>query len=232
MDYQQKRKIQFWLKKPIWTYIFLGIQTIVFVLMYLFPELKIESFGGMYGPFFAYYHEWWRLITPIFIHFGLMHFAVDSVTLYFMGSQIETIYGHWRFFLIYLLSGVAGNLASFALNQVGVLSAGASTSLFGMFGAFVILGFHFRNNPAITQMVRQFSLFIVLSLVFGGFDTSVDIWGHVGGVLGGLLLGNILGLPEQRGNFSIHQRIISGMIFIFLLVICLLVGLKKYGLLV
>lgn len=130
------------------------------------------------------------------------------------------------------MSGVAGNLASFAMNQVGVLSAGASTSLFGMFGAFVILGFHFRNNPAITQMVRQFSLFIVLSLVFGGFDTSVDIWGHVGGVLGGLLLGNILGLPEQRGNFSIHQRIISGMIFIFLLVICLLVGLKKYGLLV
>ncbi|MFV0561437.1 MAG: rhomboid family intramembrane serine protease [Enterococcus sp.] len=229
---QQNTTIQRWLRKPLWTYTFLGIQTVVFLLMYLFPSLSIEQTGSMFGPYVAIYHEYWRFITPIFIHFGLMHFAVNSVVLYFMGTQIEEIYGHWRFFTIYIASGILGNLASFAMNQAGTISAGSSTALFGLFGAFLVLGAHFKSNPAIQNMVRQFALFVGLSFLFGFFDSSIDIWGHIGGILGGLLLGNIVALPQQRGNYSVHPRIISGLIFLFLVVICFLLGLKKYGLLV
>lgn len=232
MNYQQKMQLRRWLQKPLWTYTFLGIQTIVFLLAYLLPSLQIESAGGMFGPLIVFYHEYWRFITPIFIHFGLMHFAVNSVMLYFMGEQMESVYGHWRYFLIYMLSGIMGNMASFAMNQPGVLSAGASTSLFGLFGAIFALALNFRNTPSITMMARQFLMFIGLSLLFSLFDSTIDIWGHLGGVIGGFLIGNIVGVANQNERYSIHQRVISALFFIFIAVICLLLGLKKYGLLV
>ncbi|OJG12150.1 hypothetical protein RU93_GL000080 [Enterococcus aquimarinus] len=208
---------------------FLSIQTAVFLLAYLLPGLLIEFRGSMFGPLIALNHEYWRFVTPIFIHYGLMHFAINSVILYYMGQQVEAIYGHGRFFLIYLLSGVLGNVLGFAFNDMNVQAAGASTSLFGIFGAFIVLGIHFKNNPGIQAMVRQFSLFIVLNLVFGLFDQTIDMYGHLGGLIGGILMGNIVALPMRVGKtYSIHVRIISAMILLFLLFFCIVYGLKRY----
>ncbi len=67
----------------------------------------------------------------------------------------------------------------------------------------------------------------MLTFVFGLLDTSVDVWGHVGGLIGGLVLGNVLGLPKQQTSYSIHQRILSTLVFVFLFVICILLGLKN-----
>ena len=215
--------------QPFVTIGFLSIQTAVFLLAYLLPGLLIEFRGSMFGPLIALNHEYWRFVTPIFIHYGLMHFAINSVILYYMGQQVEAIYGHGRFFLIYLLSGVMGNVLGFAFNDMNVQAAGASTSLFGIFGAFIVLGIHFKNNPGIQAMVRQFSLFIVLNLVFGLFDQTIDMDGHVGGLIGGILMGNIVALPMRVGKtYSIHVRIISAMILLFLLFFCIVYGLKKY----
>ena len=215
--------------QPFVTIGFLSIQTAVFLLAYLLPGLLIEFRGSMFGPLIALNHEYWRFVTPIFIHYGLMHFAINSVILYYMGQQVEAIYGHGRFFLIYLLSGVMGNVLGFAFNDMNVEAAGASTSLFGIFGAFIVLGIHFKNNPGIQAMVRQFSLFIVLNLVFGLFDQTIDMYGHVGGLIGGILMGNIVALPMRVGKtYSIHVRIISAMILLFLLFFCIVYGLKRY----
>ena len=215
--------------QPFVTIGFLSIQTAVFLLAYLLPGLLIDFRGSMFGPLIALNHEYWRFVTPIFIHYGLMHFAINSVILYYMGQQVEAIYGHGRFFLIYLLSGVMGNVLGFAFNDMNVQAAGASTSLFGIFGAFIVLGIHFKNNPGIQAMVRQFSLFIVLNLVFGLFDQTIDMYGHVGGLIGGILMGNIVALPMRVGKtYSIHVRIISAMILLFLLFFCIVYGLKRY----
>ena len=222
MNSQMKR----WLNQPVFTYLFLAIQTIVFILGYFSPS--IQSGGVIFGPFVVYLNEYWRFVTPIFLHFGLAHFAINSVILYYMGQQVEAIYGHSRFFALYLLSGIMGNTMSFAFNQIGVQSAGASTSLFGLFGAFLILGWHFRNDYRIQAMVRQFALFVGLNLVFGAFDQTIDMWGHIGGILGGLLLGNLLALPKNYGKYSIHTRILSGVLFVFLLAIFVIYGFKKY----
>lgn len=220
------------LNQPFITYLFLIVQTLVFVAAYLFPTLQIETKGSMFGPSLAFYGQYWRLVTPIFIHYGLMHFAVNSVVLYYMGEQIEAIYGHWRYFVIYLLSGIMGNLMSFAFNQAGIQSAGSSTALFGLFGAFVVLGIHYRDNYAIQALTRQFVIFIGISLLFNLFDNSVDIWGHIGGLGGGLLLGNLFGLPKRNQDYSVHVRILSVIVFVFLLGFCLIYGLKKYQILV
>lgn len=219
-----------WKTQPFVTIGFLSIQTAVFALAYLLPGLMIEFRGSMFGPAVVMNHEYWRFITPLFIHYGLMHFAVNSVILYYMGQQVEAVYGHWRFFAIYLMSGIAGNLLSFAFNDLRVQSAGASTGLFEMFGAFIVLGFHFKNNPMIQAMVRQFALFIGLNFLFGLFDQTIDFYGHLGGLIGGILVGNIVALPlKSVKTYSIHLRIISGMILIFFIGFCLFYGLQKYS---
>ena len=79
---------------PFITYTLFAIQVVVFLLEYLLP---VKQLGSMYGPLVAYLHEYWRFVTPIFIHYGLMHIVFNSVVLYYMGQQLEAIYGHWRF---------------------------------------------------------------------------------------------------------------------------------------
>lgn len=218
-----------WKSEPFVTISLLSIQTAVFLLAYLFPGLLLEFRGSMFSPAIAMNQEYWRFVTPLFIHFGLMHFAVNSVILYYMGRQVESIYGHGRFFFIYFMSGIAGNALSFAFNHPMTQSAGASTGLFGMFGAFIVLGFHFKNNGMIQAMVRQFALFIVLNFLFGMFDSTIDFYGHLGGLSGGILMGNIVGLPLHSGKrYSIHVRIMSGMILAFLLIFSLFYGFRMY----
>ena len=216
---------------PYLTNTFLAIQTVVFLFAYLFPSLFIEFRGSMIGQLVAYQHEYWRFITPMFIHYGLMHFAVNSVVLYFMGQQVEAAYGHKRFFVIYLVSGIAGNMMSFGFNTLGIQAAGSSTAIFGLYGAFIVLRFHFKDNPAIQMMVRQFSLFVAMSFLFGIFSRNVDIFGHLGGFIAGLLLGNVVGLPRKIRDYSIHVRIISTLVLVFLLVFCVAFGMKRYGVL-
>lgn len=236
MDYQAQMKLKRLLKQPLVTYLLLGITTIVFLGMELSGGSEnsqvLIRWGAMSRVEILYLDQYWRLFTPMFLHIGWLHFVVNMVTLYYVGSQVESIYGHWRYLLIYLLSGVSGNIISFTFGSPNSISAGASTALFGLFGAFVILGRHFKNNPAVSFMVHRYATFIGINLVFNLFSSSVDIMGHIGGLIGGLLVASALAVPDRSEEFNIHERIISGIIFVFLLGVCLVLGLKKFGLLV
>lgn len=236
MNYQTQMKVKRLLKQPLVTYILLGITTFVFLGMEVTGGsengMVLIRWGAMVREYIVVMHEFWRFFTPMFLHIGWLHFAVNMVTLYFVGSQVESVYGHWRYLAIYLLSGIAGNMVSFAFGTAGSISAGASTSLFGLFGAFIILGRHFKNNPAVSFMVQRYATFIGINLIFNLFSSSVDIMGHLGGLIGGLLVASVLAVPDRSEEFNIHERIIAGIFFIFILVVCLVLGFKKYGLLV
>lgn len=140
--------------------------------------------------------QWWRLITPIFLHIGIFHIFMNGFTLLYVGQILEPMVGHWRFFVIYMLSGIMGNLASFAFGANNVISAGASTSLFGMFAAFLALGLIYRENRFLRELGKSFLGLIVINLLMDLTMSGIDIWGHVGGAVGGLLLGYALGLPK------------------------------------
>lgn len=140
--------------------------------------------------------QWWRLITPIFLHIGIFHIFMNGFTLLYVGQILEPMVGHWRFFVIYMLSGIMGNLASFAFGANNVISAGASTSLFGMFAAFLALGFIYRENRFLRELGKSFLGLIAINLLMDLTMSGIDIWGHVGGAVGGLLLGYALGLPK------------------------------------
>lgn len=199
------RRIQ---NQPYVTYLLLAITLFVFLLETLGGGSEstyvLVRFGARWNPLIQA-GQWWRLITPIFVHIGLMHILVNGVTLFYLGGLTERIFGHWRFALLYLVSGFTGNLASAAFNAGG-LAAGASTSLFGMMGAFLMLYDGFRDEPGIRMLARQFVMLAALNIVFDLFMPGVDIFGHVGGFVGGFLIAYALGAPNV-GETAAPRRV-------------------------
>lgn len=225
MNYQQQMKLKRFSRKPIVTYIFLGLQILLFLLMTFdggsTNTFTLIQYGAKFNPLIVA-GQWWRLITPIVLHIGWVHLLMNSVILYYLGTQLEGILGHWRFALIYLLSGLAGNAASFALSVFSV-SAGASTSLFGLFGATLFLGKTYTNNPAIQQMAQNFGMLIVINLVFGLFSSSVDLGGHIGGLAGGYLMATAISVQNPLPRWK-AKRIRYGLIYGAMLIVLLAVG--------
>ena len=97
-------------------------------------------------------NQWWRLFTAQFLHIGVLHLVSNAVIIYYMGQYMEPMLGHLRFLLVYLLSGIGGNLLSLAFGSDKVISAGASTALFGLFGAMTAIGLRNMKNPMISYL--------------------------------------------------------------------------------
>lgn len=168
--------------------------------------LAVFNFGGMYGDLVVHNpNQLWRLITPIFVHIGWEHFLFNSLALYFVGQLVENIWGSWRFLLLYLLSGIMGNIFTLYLTP-NVVAAGASTSLFGLFAAIVVLGY-FGHNPYLKQLGRSYQALIVVNLIFNLFMPDISIAGHLGGIIGGICSAFILPSFAEGKLFSLRQRL-------------------------
>ncbi|RJP46410.1 MAG: rhomboid family intramembrane serine protease [Anaerolineaceae bacterium] len=130
----------------------------------------------------------WRLITPILLHGSLWHIGFNMYALFSFGTGLERRFGHFRFLVLYLLAGFAGNVLSFLLTS-GV-SVGSSTSIFGLIAAEGI--FLYQNRKLFGEESKQ-AIGNVISVaainLFIGFSSGglIDNWGHIGGLLGGLI---------------------------------------------
>ncbi|PWG01001.1 rhomboid family intramembrane serine protease [Levilactobacillus bambusae] len=169
--------------------------------------------------------EWWRLITAAFLHIGFTHLLINGITFYYLGSEIERLFGHWRFTVIFLVSAIGGNLASFAFSNA--ISAGASTAIFGLFGAYLMLGESFWENAYIRQMTKTFLLFIGMNLVTDIFIPGVDLMGHLGGLTAGFLVAYSVENPKT-GPISIYKRITASIVLIIGLVWLYLRGMNGF----
>ncbi len=132
--------------------------------------------------------QYWRLLTPMFLHGGFIHLGFNSYFLYLIGPQVEQAFGHWRFAAIYLLSGITGVIASFALSPAN--SIGASGALFGLIGTLV--PYLYRNRTVIRDTRRKIGnilQIIGLNLFLGFVVPNIDYWAHMGGLLCGFVLG-------------------------------------------
>ncbi len=123
----------------------------------------------------------------MFLHGGVMHVLVNSVSLYWLGSQMERIYGPRKFLLVYVIAGIAGFMLSYALSSVP--SLGASGAIFGLIGAGLIFPLRFRSlvaERARSFILTQLLLVAIINLSLGIRPHSgVDNWAHVGGLVGG-----------------------------------------------
>ncbi len=197
-EQQEKEKRLFEYGKPVFTYVFIVLQ----VLMFLVLEWKggstnpavLIQYGAKFNPLIKE-GEWWRFFTPIFLHIGFFHLFMNTMALYYLGMTVERLYGSWRFFVIYLLAGFFGTLGSFLFTSS--LSAGASGAIFGLFGALLYFGTVYRHLFLQTMGTNIIGL-IVLNLVFGLIIPGIDNAGHIGGLIGGFLAASIVHLPRHR----------------------------------
>lgn len=145
----------------------------------------LEQLGARWNPDIIA-GEWWRLFTPIFLHVTIYHIAFNMAALMYAGTIVEEVYGHFKFLLIYLFSGFSGNLIS-AFFKPNTISAGASTSLFGLFAVIALLQVVSGFKHQFTELSKGAVVLIVANLVFNLFMPSVDIAGHLGGLVGGAI---------------------------------------------
>ncbi|WP_239254173.1 rhomboid family protein [Listeria ilorinensis] len=192
-EQQQARK-----EKPLVTYTFIAVAVIAFLLTWLSDhQLTTYTFlkwGAFFNPL-VYEGEWWRFITPIFLHGDFMHIASNCVMLYVVGPWAEKVYGKWRYAVILLLGGVAGNIATFALNSEAV-SLGASTSLFAVFGALLYLVV-IKPHVYAKSIGTSIAALVAINLVIDIFMPGISLSGHVGGLVGGFFLAGALSIKKQ-----------------------------------
>ncbi|MFC6464443.1 rhomboid family intramembrane serine protease [Marinilactibacillus sp. GCM10026970] len=224
MNPQMKMSLRRWQRKPYVTYGLIVVTIFMFFLQTISGgsenPLVLVQFGAKVNQLIIF-GEWWRLITPVFLHIGFEHILFNGVLIYFLGIQVEDIFGHWRYFLLYMLSALAGNAASFAFNQS--ISAGASTALFGLFGATLALPKLFPNNYSIKEMSKRFMALIIINLLFGIFSSGIDMAGHIGGIAGGYLLTYALSAPNAWvSGLKVQGKYAA--IYIIALIVLLVIG--------
>ncbi|QNH63805.1 rhomboid family intramembrane serine protease [Hymenobacter sediminicola] len=148
------------------------------------PDLL--AWGGSYRPL-VLAGDYWRLLTPMFLHGGLLHIIYNMISLAVIGYMLEPMLGTGRLVLTYVLTGIAGVLASI-LWAPDTISVGASGAIFGLLG--LMLGLIRRATPAARGMLLILPVVFGLpGLLLGFFSPTTDNAGHIGGLLGGILLG-------------------------------------------
>jgi rhomboid protease GluP len=132
--------------------------------------------------------ELWRLLTPMLLHGSIFHIAFNMYALYSFGVGLERRFGHGRFLLLYLLGGFAGNVLSFLITPEP--SVGSSTAVFGLVAAEGI--FLYQNRKLFGEETKNAINNVIMTVVINlaiGFSSGglIDNWGHIGGLLGGLV---------------------------------------------
>ena len=178
------------------TYVVIGLNLVAFGIQLamgadpLSPSATIMDDVGANVPAETFGGEPWRLVTAMFLHFGLLHLALNLVCLW-QGRITELVYGRPAFAGIYLLAGLAGGIASAARTEMQV-SAGASGAVFGVYGAFaafLVLRRSVMPEPVWRATARGIGMFVVINLVFGFAVPGIDLTAHIGGLVIGFLLG-------------------------------------------
>ncbi|NTU55876.1 MAG: rhomboid family intramembrane serine protease [Anaerolineales bacterium] len=175
---------------PYVTYTIIGITVIIYLL-----QLATQALLQVDVPvaFFIKANDLiregqlWRLLTPALVHGSFAHIGFNMYALFSFGTSLERYFGRGRFLTLYLLGAFAGNVASFLFSDA--YSLGASTAIFGLIGAEAV--FLYRNRKLLAGQFRSAIgnvLFIIaINLFLVGSLPGIDNWGHIGGLLGGLM---------------------------------------------
>jgi rhomboid protease GluP len=193
------------------TQVIVGINVLVFVAMVLQgispvnpTSADLVHWGANFGPYtllgqtrlgsLVLQGQWWRLLSCVFLHIGLMHIALNMWCLWGLGKLAESMYGRWTFAAVYLVTGVSASVTSLAWSPVRI-SAGASGAIFGVAGALITslyLGEFAMPAGVIASLRNSILKFAGYNLVIGMLIGRTDNAAHIGGLMSGLILGALL----------------------------------------
>lgn len=225
---QQELKRFFTNSRPFWTYIFIGINVVIWLLLELAGGSTnnevLYNFGAKFNLAIVLGGEWWRLFTSMFLHIGFMHLAFNSIALYYLGIAVERMFGHQRYLILYIVAGLVGSVASFAFSNPQGLSAGASGAIYGLFGALLYFGLR-RKDLFFQTMGRDILMILGINLALSLAVSSIDLFAHLGGLVGGFFAAMMVGLPQFGREPS--RRGIALLILIVLSAIGVNIGIDK-----
>lgn len=141
--------------------------------------------------------EWWRLITPIFLHITFSHLLFNAFAILIFAPAIEAMFGKWYFLLVFLGSGIISNVAALFLEPAASMHYGASSAIFGLFGLYLYMVI-FRRDLISNQDRTIVIVFIVISLIGTFVYPDVDVFGHLFGLLSGFAFAPLLCLKLKR----------------------------------
>jgi membrane associated rhomboid family serine protease len=154
--------------------------------------------GALNAAAMAESGQWWRLLTVMVLHGGLLHWAFNSWALWAFGPTLEGLLGRARFVALYVGSGLVGAAASFAFNQTA-LGVGASGAIFGLLGALVAYFFR-RRQAGGSVPLQNLLLVLLLNLFIASRNPSIDNLAHVGGFLAGLVAMGLFDAGTEQRN--------------------------------
>lgn len=167
----------------------------IHLLLYLFTTLPIfpnfwfkATFSGV--NLYITEGEYWRLVTPIFMHGGFTHVVFNSFSLILFGPALENILGKGKFVFVYLVSGILANVATLLLEPLTYVHVGSSGAIFGLFGYYISI-ILFRKNMLSQQNSQIILVICALSLIMTFIQPNINITAHIFGLLAGFLLGAI-----------------------------------------
>lgn len=191
------------------TVLLVSVNVIVFLILSVQGMTEDAEFllhhGAMYVPFVAEGGEVYRLFTCMFLHFGFEHLMNNMIVLLIVGWNLEQIVGKMRFLLIYMASGLCGNVVS-ALWDISsgkyAVSAGASGAVFGLIGALLYVAVCNRGN--IGDISGRGIIFMIVIMLYYGFaSTGVDNAAHIGGLLSGFFFAVLLYRKHKRKSCQV-----------------------------
>lgn len=222
----------------IFTILFLVANFFVFLLMWqssgmnsgalwIFPPQVLQAYGAKLNFLIRQAHEWWRFVTPVFIHANLLHLLVNMYSLWIIGPYVEKLYGSAKFVVFWVVTGVAGVVASYLAVRPELVkglfgsflfkarddpSVGASGALFGLIGVLFVFGIKFRRELP-EGFKRAFGtglLPVILINLFIGFMGRgfIDNAAHLGGLVSGAAMALVVDYkrPGERVSITITWR--------------------------
>lgn len=212
-------------KKPIITYALIISNIVMFIMTVLaggnlfgIDANLLYDFGGLvtYSNMSGI-SELYRLITSMFLHGDLLHITFNLYALYILGPQLESFFGKGKYVCIYFLSGIVGNLLAMATMPENMVTIGASGAIFGLIGAFIFFGYHYRVYFG--QVIKsQIIPILLINLFLGLMVSNISMAGHIGGLIGGILAAKAVGV-KYKTTMSDN---INGIILLVILIVCLL----------
>lgn len=178
------------------TFTLIAINIIIFLIMEFFGSTTDSAFMAEHGAlswrFLFENHEYYRLISCMFMHFGGEHILNNMITLAVVGNEVERIIGHGKFLIIYILSGIGAGFISAVYNMnvnpnEYIISAGASGAIFGIIGSLLVVSLIYKRVRR-TIKPANVAIIIILSIMNGFTSFEIDNMAHIGGLMFGIIV--------------------------------------------
>ena len=206
------------------TFILIAINLLVYGIEVLNSGMRVNistqvlvDMGAMYAPYIQSPLDLYRFVTPMFLHVDLMHLAFNMVALFSVGEVLERTLGKGNYLLLYFVAGITGNMVSYVADVYFTsgpsVSAGASTSVFGLFMAVALLSLlHKGNRSVFAQYSKSMLSVIAVNVVYTFLVPGISISGHLGGALGGLIA--MFMIPSKNLRVPSAVRVVVAVLWV------------------